>query len=145
MASVTTATNQSTGLNYRFVRFDEMAKEVATTYRNVFGSAGSVYAIYIRNEHGSAELGLIKFYDTIAAVTVAAGVTDVDPSLILPFRIYDAGVDGSSDYTAIIFPEGLAFSNGLAISIAKDASTNFGKLSATDLAADVTDVVIAYK
>ena len=141
----TTATNQSTGLSYKFIRFDPMAKEVATTYRNVFGAAGSVYAIYIRNEDASADLGLIKFYDTIAAVTVAAGVTDVSPSLILPFREYDAGIAGSSDFTSIIFPEGLAFSNGLAISIAKDVSTNYGKLSATNLAADVTDVVIAFK
>ncbi len=142
MAATFALTNQATGLSYRFMRFGEMDKTAATTYRNVFGTSGKLYSITINNAESSAEDGLIKFFDTVADVTHSVGVYSLTPSLVLPFPVAATGVLA---VTTIFFPEGLTFSNGLAIAIGKDASTDYAIKAANDLADDVTSVVLAFK
>jgi len=142
----TLATNQATGLNYRFLVFSAMDKTVTTTYQNVFGTSGKLYSITINNSTGSPDHGLIKLFDTTAALTVSAGEYAISPSAVIPFSKVDGTLTPSTTaFTQILFPEGLEFSNGLGIAISKDVSTSYGILAANALAEDVTSVVLAYK
>tara|TARA_R100001510_G_scaffold50563_1_gene49669 strand:+ start:533 stop:967 length:435 start_codon:yes stop_codon:yes gene_type:complete len=142
----TLATNLATGLNYRFILFSAMDKTVTTTYRNVFGTSGKVYSITINNSTGSPDHGLIKLFDTTAALTVSGCEYAVSPSAVIPFSKADAApTPDTIAFTQIMFPEGLEFSNGLGIAISKDVSTSYGIKAANALAEDVTSVVIAYK
>ena len=142
----TLATNQATGLSYRFLVFSAMDKTVTTTYQNIFGTSGKLYSITINNSTGSPDHGLIKLFDTTAKLTVSAGEYAVSPSAVIPFSKVDAAPTPSTvAFTQILFPEGLEFTNGLGIAVSKDVSTSYGILAANPLAEDVTSVVLAYK
>lgn len=142
----TLATNLATGLNYRFLLFSDMDKTVTTTYQNVFGTSGRLYSITINNSTGTPDHGLIKLFDTTAALTVSGGAYAVSPSAVIPFSKADAApTPDTVAFTQILFPEGLEFTNGLGIAVSKDVGTSYGILAANALAENVTSVVLAYK
>ena len=144
----TLGTNLNTGLSFRFLVFGSMDKTVGTVYRNVFGGPGKLYSITINNSQGSAAHGLIKLFDTTAALTVAASEYAVSPSAVIPFTKQDTSgttIANRTAFTTILFPDGLQFTNGLGVAIAPDAATDFGIKAANSLGDDVTSVVLAYK
>ena len=144
----TVGTNLATGLNYRFLAFGAMDKAVGKVYRNVFGGPGKLYSITINNSEASAVDGLIKLFDTVAALTVAASAYAVTPSAVIPFSKVNTGgaaITHQTAFTTILFPEGLEFTAGLGVAIAPDVATDYGIKAANSLGDDVTSVVLAYK
>ena len=136
-------TNLATGLSYKFVTFANDLNTTSNVYQNVFGTGGKIYSISIYNSTTSATAGILKLYDTAALVT--PGTTH--PSMCLPFTYSAATLNPtlSDTTTTYVFPEGIAFPNGLGLGVAKDDGNGNGTVTGNPIGATVNYVTISFQ
>lgn len=126
------ATNQSTGLDFRFWQVTAAPVAASTAYTNLFGTSGSIKSIFVDNSTGSSAAVCLKFYDTGAAPV--NGTT-------LP--VFCVGVAAGAKET-IFFPEGMTFSTGVGMALSAMAD-GFGTTVGSDLSATFARIVIIFK
>ena len=127
-----TATNQSTGLDYRFWQVTAAPVAASTAYTNLFGTSGKMYSIFLDNTTGSSAAVCVKFYDT--------GAAPVNGTTLPSFCV---GV-GAGDKETFFFPEGMTFSTGVGMALSA-MSDGFGTTAGSDLSATFARIVITFK
>jgi hypothetical protein len=126
------ATNQNTGLDYRYWQVTDAATPSSTAYTNLFGTSGKIYSVWCDNSTGSSAAVCLKFYDT--------GAAPVNGTTIPSFCVGVAA--GAKEL--IQFPEGLTFSTGVGMALSA-MSNGFGTTAGSALSATFARIVITFK
>jgi len=128
-----TATNQLANADFRFWKVDVTSTDTSVVYTNIFGTSGTLYAIYVQNVESSNEAVFLKMYDTVTAPT--NGTTHPD---------FGFGIK-SGVKEVFLFPEGVTFSAGLSWAVSDFANGKGTTRGDSTLDAGVSKIVFVYK